>query len=90
MNDIIVFEGATEVIVGAAANINKLIEDWFLNGERNLDDYDTTLIDGSEGLAISCLIHGEDGGSKRIDVTELMPNVLREALIEKGLLTDEG
>lgn len=90
MSDIIVFEGATEVIVADAASVNKIIEDYFLNGGRNLDEYDVSIADGHEGVTIetrisTCVMRGDH----EFDVTALMPNVLREALIEKGLLTDE-
>lgn len=90
MTDIIVFEGATEVIVASATSVNKIVEEFFLEGGRNMDEYDVYMADGSEGVIIetrvsACIMRGD----RDYDVTALMPNVLREALIEKGLLTDE-
>ncbi len=89
MSDIIVFEGTTEVIVANAGNVNKIIEEFFLNGGRNLDEYDVTIADGNEGVVIETRINAYGMKDSNYDVVDLMPNVLREALIEKGLLTDE-
>ena len=88
---LIVFEGASETLVGDAAAVNKLIEDWFLNGERNLDEYDISTTDGGEGVMVCAKTVADTVGyeENNIDVVALMPNVLREALIAKGLLTDE-
>jgi hypothetical protein len=89
MSKLIVFENANEVIVGDAASANDIIRDWFLNGKRILDDYDTYLVDGHEGFSFRSKI--TPGPLKRTayDVTELMPNALREALIDFGQLTEE-
>lgn len=90
MTNLIVFENASEVIVGDAATVNDIIRDWFLNGGRSLDDYDTYLVDGSKGYSInSRIVQGHASGRKAYDVTQLMPNPLREALIDFGQLTEE-
>ena len=89
MNTMIVFEGNNEVIVGNAASVNDLIRDWFLNGGRSLDDYDTYLVDGSEGYSFSSKIAGGSTSRTDFDVTALMPDPLRKALIDFGKLTDE-
>ena len=88
---IIVFAGLHETLVGDAAQVNKLIEDWFLNGERNLDEYDISITDGGEGVMISARTNPDMVGREdtNVDVVALMPNVMREALVAKGLLTDE-
>ena len=88
--DIIVFAGVDETLVGDAAKVNKLVEDWFLNGERNLDEYDVYVTDGGDGVMVQSRSHAEIVGRRDDpDITQLMPNVLREALVKKGLLTDE-
>jgi len=86
---LIVFDNETEVIVGNVASVNRLIEFWFLNSKRNLDEYNTYLIDGSEGAAIVSRVKVDDIGRTDIDVTELMPDHLRKALIDADLLDDE-
>ncbi len=87
MTNVIVFEGQNEVIIVEAGNVNAVVKDWFLNGGRSLDDYDVYLTDVREGFAI---IAGTsfDGRHEDFDITELMPNVLREALVDDGLLTE--
>jgi len=90
MKNLVVFEGLNETIIASASNINAVIKDWFLEGGRSLDDYDTYLVNGDEGFAVSSRLTSSDSDMKDFDVTELMPNVLREGLIEAGLLTDEG
>lgn len=89
--DIIVFEGTEETIVGAASAVNKLVEDWFLNAERNLDDYDIYLVDGNQGMTVvsRTSVEAIHRSNDDFDIIDLMPNVMREALIKKGLLTDE-
>lgn len=89
MKDIIVFEGNSETIVGDAASINDIIRDWFLNGGRSLDDYNTYLVDGSKGFSITSKTTIGDGPRMEYDVTALMPNHLRMALVDSGQLTDE-
>ena len=89
MTNIIIFEGANEIIVTTETNVNKTIELWFLNGLRNLDEYDVYSVGGDETAAFSTRFHS-DGDGRDYDVTELMPDVLRNALIEAELLTDEG
>lgn len=88
MTNIVVFEGQTEVIIAAAANVNAVVRDWFLNGGRSLDDYDVFLADGQEGFAITTGT-SFDGRHTDFDITELMPNALREALVDAGQLTEE-
>lgn len=86
--NIIVFEGADEVLVVSAAKVNVFIRLWFLEGQRNLDEYDVELVDANEGFAITQRIKLED--ETRIpdfDVTELMPHNLRRELIDAELLT---
>ncbi len=88
---IIIFAGHNETLVGDAAQVNKLVEDWFLEGERNLDEFDVSVTDGGEGVMISARTHSDMVGFEdtNYDLIPLMPNVLRKALIAKGLLTDE-
>ncbi len=52
MTEGIVFEGATEVIIGLKKNSKKLKQLWFDEGGRNTDDYDVYTFDLSEGLSI--------------------------------------
>ena len=89
-NNIIVFEGADEVLVVAAGNVNSFIAEWFLDAQRNLNDYDVYLADASEGFAITSGIKFTDYKGDDFDVEELMPNELRKALIDAELLIDES
>ena len=84
--DIIVFEGRTEVIIATAANVNSIIEKWFLNGGRNLDEYNVYLADGSEGFDIRVNIESDGASLVDYDVTELMPQHLLQALIDADCL----
>ncbi len=86
MTNLIVFEGIEEVIIVSAATVNKTIKEWFLEGGRSLNDYEWYLIDADEPFSITTKICVDDG--KEFDVTELMPNELRENLIKAGLLTE--
>lgn len=85
----IVFEGADEVLVVSAAKVNAFIQEWFLDAQRNLDEYDIYLTDVDEGFQITTSVKFSDNQMKAFDVTELMPNALRERLIAVDLLTDE-
>lgn len=88
--NVVVFEGLNEILVVSAANVNAFIRLWFLEGKRNMDEYDVSLTDASEGFAITQRMSFEDGTyHPDFDVTELMPNDLRESLIAADLLTDE-
>lgn len=86
--NIIVFEGQDEVIVATAANVNAVIKDWFLEGQRCLDNYDIYLVDG-KGFSITTKVKFDDGNRVDFDVTELMPHSLREALIKAELLSED-
>lgn len=88
--DIIVFEGRTEVIIATAANVNAIIREWFLNGDRNLDEYNVYLADGSKGFDIRVSIDADSASLVSYDVTELMPNHLREALVDAKLKVDRS
>ncbi len=88
--NIIVFEGHDEVIIATAVNINTVIKDWFLDGMRCLENYDIYLADGKEGFCITHKMKFDDGERVDFDVTELMPNDLREKLIAAELLDSEA
>ena len=90
MNNTIVFEGADEVLVVSAGNLNNFIEEWFLEGERNLDEYNVYVTDADAGFQISTRVKFSDDQMKDFDVTEMMPNHLRKAMIDAELLIDES
>lgn len=87
----IVFEGADEVLIVSATKVNAFIQEWFLEGQRNMDEYDVTLADIDDGVAFTQRIRVEATTIEHpdFDVTELMPNALRQGLIDAKLLTDE-
>ena len=103
--NLIVFEGRNEVILATAANVNEVIENWFLKCERSLDDYTITLVNSDVGFAvginyktqiplvsppiIKSYLTVDEADCINYDVMELMPNSLREKLIDAGLLTDK-
>lgn len=84
--DIIVFEGRTEVIIANTSNINDIVKEWFLNGGRNLDDYNVYLANGDEGFDIRVGIDADSACLMDYDVTELMPQHLLQALIDADCL----
>lgn len=89
MTNVIVFEGRNEVIIVEAGNVNAIIREWFLNGGRSLDDYNWYLADVQKGFAVSTSVSFNDSGLiQDFDVKELMPNALREALIDADQLTE--
>ena len=87
----IVFEGADEVLVVSAAKVNDFIQLWFLEGKRNLDEYDVELVNIDDGFSVTQSIRMEDATQevRDFDVTELMPHALRQGLIDAELLTEE-
>lgn len=89
MTNVVVFEGLNEVLVVSAAKVNAFIQLWFLEGKRNLDEYDVYLTDVDEGFAVMQRMSFEDGTCHNpdFDVTELMPADLREGLVAADLLT---
>lgn len=90
MKNAIVFEGCDEVLVVSAAKVNAFIQLWFLEGQRNMDEYDIELVDLDDGFAVRQRIHLEDDTrDQNFDVIELLPNDLRQKLIAAKLLTDE-
>lgn len=89
MTNLIVFEGKDEAIIVSAAAVNRAIKLWFLEGGRSLDDYGWYLVDADEGFSITSRSRLEFAKQKEFDVTELMPNELRQGLIDAKLLTDE-
>lgn len=90
MNNAIVFEGRDEVLVVSAAKVNAFVKLYFLEGKRSLDDYDIYLNDIDRGFVVSVTPSFEDDHMQDFDVTELMPNQLRQDLIDAELLTDES
>ena len=86
MSNIIVFEGHDEVIVATTVNVNAVIRDWFLEGQRCLENYDIYLADGKAGFSIESRLKFDRGDAQDFDVVELLPNDLREKLIAKELL----
>lgn len=87
--NIIVFEGVDEVLVVAASKVNAFINDWFLQGQRNMDEYDVYLTDATKGFQIVHSMKFHDDDRKDFDVIELMPHDLRQKLIDAKLLIDE-
>jgi len=87
----IVFEGADEVLIVSAAKVNAFIQLWFLEGQRNMDEYDVSLVDIDDGFTVTQTIRMDDATIEHpdFDVTELMPHALRQGLIDAELLTDE-
>ena len=90
MTNIVVFEGVDEVIVATTVNINAVIKDWFLEGNRCLENYDIYLADGEGGFSVTTRLRFDDDMKKDFDVVELMPHDLRKALIAKDLLDSES
>ena len=86
MTNIVVFEGVDEVIVATTVNINQVIKEWFLEGQRCLENYDIYLADGDGGFSVTTRLKFDDDQKKDFDVVELMPNALREELIAADLL----
>lgn len=87
MSNLIVFEGQDEIIVADAGTVNEVIKDWFLEGQRSLEEYDTYLVDASEGFTITSRgLRMDDYTRKEFDVTELMPADLRQELIDADLM----
>lgn len=84
--NIIVFEGRAEVIVATTANVNNIIREWFLNGGRNLDDYNIYVADGDEGFDVRVGLETDSPSLVAYDVTELMPHPLLQALIDADCL----
>ena len=89
MTDIIIFESADELIVCDVSTVNRTIEEWFLKGGRSLDNFETHLVKSGDAAAFSTRFVADNVNNHDHDVIELMPDVLREALIKAELLTDE-
>ncbi len=87
----IVFQSRDEVLIVSAAKVNAFIQLWFLEGQRNMDEYDVELVNIDDGVALTQSIRAEATTIEHpdFDVTELMPHALRQGLIDAKLLTDE-
>lgn len=62
MTKIIIFEGQDEVIVGLKKDREKLKKLWFTDAGRNLEDYDISTCDITDGFSV--------GGNIRIDTAD--------------------
>ncbi len=84
---ILVFEGRNEVIIGDPEQAEALVESWFNDTGRSLEDYDTYVVSGSEGFAFTTDICA---GVNREDVyvRDMISLNLRHALNSVGALDD--
>ncbi len=89
MTKLVVFEGADEVIIVAAENVNTVVKQWFLEGQRSLDSYNVYLTDAAEGFSITTGVSFNDNQMKDFDVTELMSADLRKELVAAELLVED-
>lgn len=82
---IAVFEGTDEVLIGSIDSINKLVETYFLNTGRNLDDYDFYVAEADDGVLITTCVKAEIGyePERDIDIMSLLSDKLARNLIGK-------
>ena len=84
---ILVFEGRNEVIVGDPEQVETLVESWFNDTGRSLEDYDTYVVDGSEGFAFTTVINA-DVNREDVYVRDMISLNLRQILNSVGALDD--
>lgn len=84
--NVIVFEGTNEVIIASAGSLTAIVKEWFLDGKRNLDDYNVYVTDADAGFQITTSVNFSDDQMKEFDVTELIPQHLMQELIDADLL----
>lgn len=84
---ILVFEGRDEVIIGDPEQAEALVELWFNDTGRSLEDYDTYTVDGSDGFAF---ITNITAGTNRedVEVRDMISLNLRQILNSVGALDD--
>ena len=84
---IIVFKGCNEVIIGDPEQVEALVESWFNDTGRSLEDYDTYTVDGSEGFAFTTDIN-DDVNREDVYVRDMISLSLRQTLNLVGALDD--
>ncbi len=84
---ILVFEGRNEVIIGDPEQVETLVESWFNDTGRSLEEYNTYLVDGSEGFAFTTDINA-DVNYEDVYVRDMISLNLRQILNSVGALDD--
>lgn len=84
---ILVFEGRNEVIIGDPKQVEALVESWFNDTGRSLEDYDTYVVDGSDGFAFTTDINA-DVNREDVYVRDMISLNLRQILNSVGALED--
>ena len=57
--ELFVFYGPEEIIVAPKDGFNKVYQSHFIDGDRDIEDYEVFMIDGSEGLSITTRMETE-------------------------------
>ncbi len=78
MTDIVLLEGNNEVIICRSDCVAQVVEEYFLDTGRNLDDFEVSLIKENEALLIHThIITHKNPASENINVMEMLPLTLR-------------
>lgn len=85
---ILIFEGRGEVIIGDPEQVEKLVDTWFNDTGRSLEDYDTYTVDGTQGFSFRSDIIADGGGLDNFEVREMISKALRTKLNEVDALDD--
>ncbi len=85
---ILVFEGRGEVIFGDPEQVEQLVETWFNDTGRNLEEYDTFTVDASAGAMITFGVDVNGCAHEDVEVREMISLNLRQILNSVGALDD--
>jgi len=84
---ILVFGGETEVIIGDPAKVEELVETWFNDTGRSLEDYETYTVDGSKGFSFTTGMYTSTD-YEYVEVRNMISLNLRQILNSVGSLDD--
>ena len=83
--------GRDETIICPASSIETVVENWFLACDRDLDEYDVTMVDCLDGFSIKTDARIDHADKREaFDVGGALTPKTRKAMIRADLMTDEG
>lgn len=86
---ILVFEGRSEIIFGDPAQVEKLVDTWFNDTGRSLEEYETYTFDGAIGFSFSTEFAAGGTDYEHVEVRDMISASLRRELNSGGALDVE-
>jgi len=83
--DLIVFEGCNEVIVAPSGCLTNVIQTYFVDGGRDIEEYDVYTVDGDAGVSFTAGIKRDHADCVvDVDLEQLLPVATMDELLDRN------